>query len=607
MPDKGSRPFQKLLVANRSEIAIRVFRSAHELGIRTVAIYSHEDRFALHRFKADEAYRVGKPGEPIRAYLDIPAIVALAKRERRRRDPPRLRLPVRERRVRPRLRATPASPSSARGRSCSSSSATRSPPGSIAEEGGRARSCPAATSPVAIDRRGARRSPRSSATRSSSRRRWAAAAAACASSTTADKLDEAHRARPSARPAPRSASPTSSSRSSSSGPSTSRCSSSATARQPRPPLRARLLGPAAAPEGRRDRPGPEPRPDDCGRRILDAAVAVGRAVGLDNAGTVEFLVDVDAEQVLLHRGQPAHPGRAHRHRSSHRRRHRQDPDPHRRRGTPLTDPEIGLGDQDDDHARSGFAIQCRVTTEDPANHFIPDYGRLTHYRSRRRARASASTAAPAFTGAVITPFYDSLLVKVTASGLRFDDAARRMERCLQEFRIRGVKTNIPFLLNLVTHPTFLAGDVTTRFIDETPELFQLPARRDRATQAAELHRRGDRQRPPGGEGQARPAGASVPTPAVRRTAAATAPPPKGTRDQLQGARAGEVRGVGPRAEAAAASPTRRCATRTSRCWRRGCGRTTCCAIAAALRPRGTPTCSRWRCGAGRRSTRRCGS
>src|SRR3982751_2328112 len=78
MPDSASPPFKKLLVANRSEIAIRVFRSAHELGIRTVAIYSHEDRFALHRFKADEAYQVGKAGEPIRAYLDIPGVVALA-------------------------------------------------------------------------------------------------------------------------------------------------------------------------------------------------------------------------------------------------------------------------------------------------------------------------------------------------------------------------------------------------------------------------------------------------------------------------------------------------------------------------------------------------
>src|SRR5262245_47452812 len=79
MPDVPLRPIRKLLAANRSEIAIRVFRSAHELGVRTVAVYSHEDRFALHRFKADEAYRVGKPGEPLRAYLDIPNLVALAR------------------------------------------------------------------------------------------------------------------------------------------------------------------------------------------------------------------------------------------------------------------------------------------------------------------------------------------------------------------------------------------------------------------------------------------------------------------------------------------------------------------------------------------------
>src|SRR5437868_13591432 len=90
-------------------------------------------------------------------------------------------------------------------------------------------------------------------------------------------------------------------------------------------------------------------------------------------------------------------------------------------------------------------------------------------------------AGTAFGGAVITSFYDSLLVKVTASGLRFLDAARRMERCLQEFRIRGVKTNIPFLINLITNADFLAGHCTTRFIDETPALFQLPARQDRAT------------------------------------------------------------------------------------------------------------------------------
>ena len=124
----------------------------------------------------------------------------------------------------------------------------------------------------------------------------------------------------------------------------------------------------------------------------------------------------------------------------------------------------------------GFAMQCRVTTEDPANNFMPDYGRIAHYRSASGMgiRLDAGTA---FSGAVVTPFYDSLLVKVTARGRRFIDAARRMERCLQEFRIRGVKTNIPFLINLITHPTFSRASVTTRFIDETPELFTLPAAR----------------------------------------------------------------------------------------------------------------------------------
>ena len=129
---------------------------------------------------------------------------------------------------------------------------------------------------------------------------------------------------------------------------------------------------------------------------------------------------------------------------------------------------------------SGYAMQCRVTTEDPTNKFLPDYGRLTHYRSASGMgiRLDAGTAFP---GAVITPFYDSLLVKVTAEGRRFVDAARRMERCLQEFRVRGVKTNMPFLINLVTNPGFLAGAFTTGFIDQTAELYNLPVRQDRAS------------------------------------------------------------------------------------------------------------------------------
>jgi pyruvate carboxylase len=131
-------------------------------------------------------------------------------------------------------------------------------------------------------------------------------------------------------------------------------------------------------------------------------------------------------------------------------------------------------------ATHGFAVQCRVTTEDPANNFLPDYGKLSNYRSAS-GMGIRLDAGSAFTGAVITPFYDSMLVKVTAHGLRFIEATRRMNRSLHEFRVRGVKTNIPFLLNLITHPAFLAGGITTKFIDETPELFDLPQRQDRAT------------------------------------------------------------------------------------------------------------------------------
>ncbi|MFM8220632.1 MAG: pyruvate carboxylase, partial [Planctomycetaceae bacterium] len=147
-------------------------------------------------------------------------------------------------------------------------------------------------------------------------------------------------------------------------------------------------------------------------------------------------------------------------------------------GARLNDPEVGLV-QSQIETR-GFAMQCRVTTEDPANSFMPDYGRITHYRSASGMgiRLDAGTA---FSGAVVTPFYDSLLVKVISKGIRFVDCARRMERCLQEFRVRGVKTNIPFLINLVQHPQFLEGGCTTRFLDETPALFQFARRKDRAT------------------------------------------------------------------------------------------------------------------------------
>ena len=148
-------------------------------------------------------------------------------------------------------------------------------------------------------------------------------------------------------------------------------------------------------------------------------------------------------------------------------------------GATLDDEAIGLPSQDAVRC-DGFALQCRVTTEDPAAGFSPDYGRISHYRSSGGPGVRLD-AGNAFSGAVVNPFYDSLLVKVTAHGRRFEDSISKMQRTLTEFRIRGVKTNIPFLLKVLSHPTFAAGEATTRFIDSTPDLFKFPERKNRAT------------------------------------------------------------------------------------------------------------------------------
>jgi pyruvate carboxylase len=475
MPDPVPvRPFQKLLVANRSEIAIRVFRSAHELGIRTVAIYSHEDRFALHRFKADEAYPVGTPGEPIRAYLDIPGIVTLAKKV--------------------------------------GADAIHPGYGFLSENAGFARACLEAgitfigPKPGILDQLGDKVAARRLAQK-------AQVPVLSGSDSPVQSNDEAKKIAEKL-----------------GYPVMVKAAMGGGGRGMRPVLTADQLEPALDQARREagtafgvadvfleklvararhievqllgDRHGnlvhlferdctiqrrhqkvvelaPAPNLDPATRqKILDAALTVGRAVGLDNAGTVEFLVDADTGEFYFIEVNP-------RIQVEHTVTEVVTGYDIARvqiliaQGVPLPSEEIGLGDQTK-IITHGFAIQCRVTTEDPANNFVPDYGRLTAYRSSGGTgiRLDAGTA---FSGAVITPFYDSLLVKVTTSGLRFRDAARRMERCLQEFRIRGVKTNIPFLLNLVTHPKFLAGETTTRFIDETPELFRFKSRRDRAS------------------------------------------------------------------------------------------------------------------------------
>ncbi|MEZ6067706.1 MAG: pyruvate carboxylase [Planctomycetaceae bacterium] len=211
--------------------------------------------------------------------------------------------------------------------------------------------------------------------------------------------------------------------------------------------------------------------------LLEASLKIGNACGYQNAGTVEFLVDADTNEYYFIEVNP-------RIQVEHTVTEQVTGIDIVKsqilvaQGLPLADERIGIPSQESVQTH-GFAIQCRVTTEDPTNKFMPDYGKITHYRSASGMgiRLDAGTA---FSGAVVFPFYDSMLVKVTATARKFADAARRMERCLQEFRIRGVKTNIPFLNQLILHPTFIAGNCTTRFIDETPDLFEF-APRDRAT------------------------------------------------------------------------------------------------------------------------------
>jgi pyruvate carboxylase len=148
-------------------------------------------------------------------------------------------------------------------------------------------------------------------------------------------------------------------------------------------------------------------------------------------------------------------------------------------GHPLHGQPVGMPSQDK-VARNGYAIQCRLTTEDPENKFTPDYGRILAYRSTGGFGIRLD-GGMGYAGAVITPYYDSLLVKVIASAHDWHLARHRMDRALREFRIRGLKTNIPFLENVINNRTFAEGRATTMLVDHSPELYTFKTRRDRAT------------------------------------------------------------------------------------------------------------------------------
>ena len=473
-PSSEIRPIRKLMVANRSEIAIRVMRAATELGMKTVGIYAQEDRFCPHRFKADEAYELNKDKGPLGAYLDIEGIVALAKEK--------------------------------------GVDAIHPGYGFLSENPQFAQACKDAgiifVGPEAkiLDMMGDKTAARNVARKLGvpilegtdepvSDRREALAIAKKIGFPLIIKaafggggrgmrivreakdleklLDEAQ---------------TEAARAFGNG----------------AVFLEKFVGKAKHIEvqiladkhgnvlhlherdcsvQRRHQKVIEQAPSYGVRQeiidgLCDAAVKLAREVNYTHAGTVEFLVDHETgewffiemnprvqvehtvteeitsidivrSQILIAQGYQIH----------------QEP--------------LGLPTQDKIE-KTGFAIQCRITTEDPENGFTPDFGRILNYRSPGGFGVRLDGALGA-TNAVVTPYYDSMLVKLTVYGRTYQQALDRMDRSLREFRIRGVKTNIPFLMNVVHHGDFKTGQATTRFIDNNPDLLKFTARKDRAT------------------------------------------------------------------------------------------------------------------------------
>lgn len=513
----------KLLVANRSEIAIRVMRAASELGIRTVAIYANEDRFALHCFKADESYLVGDGQKPIAAYLDIDEILRVAKEARVDAIHPGYGF----------LSENPdfaeacqraglvfIGPSPEVMRTLGNKVAARN----VAQAAG----VPVmpATPPLPHDLAEAQRMAEVIGYPVMLKASWGGGGRGMRvienAGDLAGQLEAARREALSAF-------------------GNDEVYLEKLVRNARH-IEVQLLGDKhgglvhlyerdCSVQRRHqkvvERAPAAFLPDAVREAMSEAALRLGRAVHYTHAGTVEFLLDGDSNQFYFIEVNP-------RIQVEHTVTEEVTgidlikAQIRVAEGRRIGEPGSGIPAQPDIRLH-GHAIQCRITTEDPEQNFTPDYGRITAYRSAAGfgVRLDGGTA---YTGAVITPYYDSLLVKVTTWAQTPDEAAARMDRALREFRVRGLSTNLAFLENVINHPRFRTGACTTRFIDETPELFTFPRRRDRATRL--LRFLGDVTVNGNPEMKGRtPPPRPFATPRVPRVAQDT-PLPEGSRDRL---------------------------------------------------------------------------
>lgn len=466
---KGSRMFRKVLVANRGEIAIRAFRAGYELGARTVAVFPHEDRNSLHRLKADEAYEIGEPGHPVRAYLSVEEIVRAARR-------------AGADAVYPGYGFLSENPELAR--ACEEAGITFvGPSAQILELTGNKARAVAAARAAGVPVLG------SSAPSTDVDELVRAAddigfpvfvkAVAGGGGRGMRRVEEPAQLREAIEAASREAA-------SAFGDSTVFLEKAVV--EPRH-IEVQIL---ADGEGdvihlferdcsvqRRHQKvielAPAPNLDPALReRICADAVNFARQIGYRNAGTVEFLVDREGNHVFIEmnpRIQVEHTVTE----------EVTDVDLVQSQlriaaGETLTD----LGLAQENITLRGAALQCRITTEDPANGFRPDTGQISAYRSPGGSgiRLDGGTT---HAGTEISAHFDSMLVKLSCRGRDFTTAVNRARRAVAEFRIRGVATNIPFLQAVLDDPDFQAGRVTTSFIEQRPHLLTSRHSADRGT------------------------------------------------------------------------------------------------------------------------------
>lgn len=468
-----NRAFKKVLVANRGEIAMRIFRACHDLGLQTIAIYSNEDMYSLFRIAADESYLIGENESPLGAYLNIPRIIELAKKH--------------------------------------GADAIHPGYGFLSENGNFARACEEAgikfigPSSRVLDMMGDKLSAK----------QMAVACNVPIIPGTTEPLASREAAQKLAMefgfPVILKAA------AGGGGRGMRRCDTVEEVGLNFDLVKAEAKKAFGNDDIFMEKFLVEPKhievqvlgdeqgnvvhlferdcslqrryqkvvefapafsvPQEVRNALYEDAVKIAKYVGYVNAGTLEFLVDSDGSHYFIEmnpRIQVEHTVTE----------MVTGIDLVRSQiliaeGRPLSDPEIGITSQEDLSMR-GYAVQCRVTTEDPANNFAPDTGKITSYRSAGGFGIRLD-GGNVYTGAVISPYYDSLLVKITTQDNTFAGVCRKAARAINEVHVRGVKTNIAFITNILKNPTFIAGKCHTKFIDETPELFQLDESLDRAT------------------------------------------------------------------------------------------------------------------------------